>query len=265
VERLYSLIDLHCHILPGIDDGPLSQDESLAMARRAVEDGIHTIVATPHTLNGIYLNPAKKIISKVEEFQKVLSNNHIQIELCAASDVHLCPHMLEMVESGDALTINDAKKYVLLELPSQAIPKGVKDEIFSLKLNGITPIITHPERNAIIQHDLDILYEMVSMGAISQVTAMSITGDFGAFVKRAAEIMLKKRLVHIIASDAHGADIRPPVLSRAVEHAAEILGNYEEAMRMVTAVPAAILSGAMPDVPEPLHTKHKDRFFTNSF
>ncbi len=243
------MIDLHCHILPGIDDGPVSQKESLAMARRAVEDGIHTIVATPHTLNGIYLNPAREIISKVAALQNILSINQIQIELCAASDVHLCPHLLEMVDSGDALTINDAKKYMLLELPSQAIPKGVKDEIFSLKLNGITPIITHPERNGIIQHDLDILYDMVSMGAMSQVTAMSITGDFGGGVKRAAEIMLKKRLVHIIASDAHGVHNRPPVLSRAVEHAAEILGNYEEAMRMVKEVPAAILSGAMPDVP----------------
>ncbi|MBW1797522.1 MAG: tyrosine protein phosphatase [Deltaproteobacteria bacterium] len=259
------MIDLHCHILPGIDDGPVSQDESLAMARRAEEDGIHTIVATPHTLNGIHLNPAREIISKVDALQEILLNNHIQIHLCAASDVHLCPHILELVASGDALTINDAKKYILLELPSQAIPKGVKDEIFELKLNGITPIITHPERNAIIQHDLNILYDLVSMGAISQVTAMSITGDFGVFVKRAAEIMLKKRLVHIIASDAHGADKRPPALSRAVEHTAEILGSYEEAMRMVTEVPAAILSGAMPDFPEPMHTKHKDRFFTNSF
>ena len=237
----------------------MSQDESLAMARCAVEDGIHTIVATPHTLNGIYLNPAKEIISKVEALQQILSNNHIQLELRAASDVHLCPHLLEMVDSGDALTINDAKKYMLLELPSQAIPNGVKDEIFSLKLNGITPIITHPERNAIIQHDLGILYDMVSMGAMSQVTAMSITGDFGVFVKKVVEIMLKKRLVHIIASDAHGVNKRPPLLSRAVEHAAEILGNYEEAMRMVTEVPAAILSGAMPDIPLPINIKHKDR------
>ena len=225
------------------------------MARRAVEDGIHTIVATPHTLNGIYVNTAKEIISKVDALQKILSNNHIQIHLCAASDVHLCPHMLELIVSGDALTINDSKRYILLELPSQAIPKGVKDEIFELQLNGITPIITHPERNAMIQHDLNILYDLVSMGALSQITAMSLTGEFGVFVKRATEIMLKKRLVHIIASDAHSSDNRPPVLSRAVEHTAEFLGNYEEAMRMVTEVPAAILAGAMPDVPEPVHTK----------
>ncbi|MCD6296027.1 MAG: tyrosine protein phosphatase, partial [Deltaproteobacteria bacterium] len=175
------------------------------MARRAVEDGIHTIVATPHTLNGIYVNTAKEIISKVDALQKLLSSNYIQIKLYAAADVHLCPHMLERVASGDAVTINDAKKYLLLELPSQAIPKGVKDEIFELKLHGITPIITHPERNAIITHNSDILYDLVSMGALSQITAMSITGGFGVFVKRATEIMLKKRLVHIIASDAHGS------------------------------------------------------------
>ena len=259
------MIDLHCHILPGVDDGPVSQDESIAMARRAVKDGIQTIVATPHTLNGIYLNPAEEIISKVANLREMLLRNNLQLELHAAADVHLCPHMLELVASGDAFTVNDEKKYILLELPSQAIPKGVKDEIFELKLHGITPIITHPERNAIIQHDSDILYDLVSMGALGQVTAMSLTGGFGVFVRRAAEVMLKQRLVHIIASDAHSSDNRPPVLSRAVEHAAEILGSYKEAMRMVTEVPAAILAGETPDISEPIHAKHKDRFFANIF
>ncbi len=250
------MIDLHCHILPGVDDGPASQDESLAMARIAVEDGIHAVVATPHTLNGIYSNPLREVISKVATLQKSLSENHIDLLLYVGADVHLCPHLVDRITSGDAPTINDTGNFILLELPSQTIPKkGVKDEIFALKLNGITPIITHPERNAIIQHDPEILYEFISMGALSQVTAMSLTGDFGMRVKHSTEILLKYRLAHIIASDAHSSDNRPPVLSRAVENAAEILGNNEEAERMVTEVPSAIVSGKMPDIPEPTHAK----------
>lgn len=165
------MIDIHCHILPGVDDGAQSLEESLLMARRAVEDGIKTIVATPHTLN------------------------------------------------------------------------------------GITPIISHLERNLAIQHDIDILYELVSMGALYQVTAMSITRDFGGTVMQCTERPLRHRLVHIIASDAYSSDSRPPVLSQAVEAAAEILGNYDDAERMVKEVPALIFSGGVPDIPEPKGAK----------
>ena len=255
------MIDLHCHILPAVDDGPGFLEESLSMAEIAVKDGIHTIVATPHTLNGIYTNPITEIISRVSALQEVFSENHIKVQLYAGADVHLCPHMPELIERGEAGTINNAKKYMLLELPSQTVPKGVKDEIFALKLNGITAIITHAERNSIIQHDLSVLHELVGMGALSQVTAMSLTGDFGEFVRQSAEILLKHRLVQIIASDAHSPNDRPPILSQAVEHAAGILGNYEEAERMVNEIPSAILSGKPPDISEPAKPNNRSRFF----
>jgi len=249
------LIDLHCHILPGVDDGAKSLEESLLMARRAVEDGIHTIVATPHTLNGIYINSAGEVTPKVASLQETLSKNHIKLQLYVGADVHLCPHMLELIESGDAGTINNARKYILLEFPSQVVPPKVKDEIFSLKLNGITPIISHLERNPVIQHNIDILYEFIRMGALCQVTAMSITGDFGGIAMQCAERLLRHRMVHVIASDAHSSESRPPALSQAVEAAAEILENYDDAERMVTEVPAAILSGNMPEIPEPIPAK----------
>ena len=225
------------------------------MARKAVEDGIHTIVATPHTLNGLYINPAKEVTSRVANLQEALSNKDIKLQLYVGADVHLCPRMLERIESGDAGTINNKKKYILLEFPSQTIPPGVKDEIFTLIVNGITPIITHPERNPIIQHDMNILYELVRMGALCQVTAMSITGDFGETAMHCVERLLTHRLVHVIASDAHSADRRPPVLSLAVEAAAEIMGSYEDSERMVTEMPAALLSGDVLEIPEPTRAK----------
>jgi len=238
-----------------VDDGSQSLEESLSMARKAVEDSIHTIVATPHTLDGIYLNPVQEVSSRVTDLEDVLSKNNIDLRLCAGADVHLCPRMMERVASGDAGTIDNDGKYLLLELPSQTVPPGVKDEIFSLKVNGITPIISHPERNPIIQHDMNILFELVSMGALCQVTAMSITGDFGGMVMKCAEMLLKNRLVHVIASDAHSSDSRPPVLSPAVEAASEIMRSYEDAERMVKEVPAAILAGDMPEIPEPKRIK----------
>ena len=245
------MIDLHCHILPGVDDGPESVDESLAMARRAVEDGIYTIVATPHTLNGIYINAIKEVTSRVATLQETMLKNRIGLRLYAGADVHLCPHMMELIQRGEAGTINDAMKFILVELPSQTIPRGIENEIFSLKINGITPIITHPERNTTIQHDLETLYELIRIGAMSQIEAMSITGDFGGAALGCAERLLTYRLAHVIASDAHSVERRPPILSRAVEAAAEIMGNYEDAERMVTDIPSAILSGDIPEVPEP--------------
>ena len=249
------MIDIHCHILPSVDDGAQSLEESLLMARRAEEDGIDTIVATPHTLNGIHINPINEVISKVASLQETLSKNNIELTLYAGADVHLCPHMPELIESGDAGTINGAGKYILLEFPSQVVPPGVKNEIFSLRLNEITPIITHPERNPIIQKDIDILYEFVHMGALIQVTAMSITGDFGGIAMQCAERLLRHRLVHVIASDAHSSNSRPPILSQAVEAAAEILRSYDDAERMVKEVPALILSGDIPDILKPKRSR----------
>ena len=255
------MIDIHCHILPGLDDGPSSLDESLAMARRAVEDGVHTIVATPHTLNAVYMNHAKEITARVDTVQEVLSENQIDLKIYPGADVHICPNLLTRIESGDASTINHGNKYILLELPSQTIPEGIKNEIFTLTLNSITPIISHPERNAIIQHDPVILYDLLAMGALSQVTAMSLTGGFGMFVSQTAEALLRQRLIHIIASDAHSPEGRPPVLSHAVDCAAEILGSYDEAKYMVTNLPAAILCGEAVDIPEPSREKQRPGFF----
>ena len=255
------MIDLHCHILPNVDDGPGSLEESLGMAAHAVEDGIHTVVATPHALNGLHSNPSKKIIADVSALQDALSQNHIDLKLYPGADVHLCPDMVKKIKIGEACTLNGDGKYIILELPSSTLPAGVKDEIFALKMNGITPIISHPERNSNIQQDPNILYDFICMGALGQVTAMSLTGEFGKLAGNMANVLLKQRLIHIIASDAHSIQDRPPALSEAVQKAAEILKSYDEAERMVTDVPLTILAGAAPETPEPSRIKRRGRFF----
>lgn len=225
------------------------------MARTAVDDGIHTIVATPHTLNGVYSNSVHDVNSRVGRLQDALTEDRINLRLCVGADVHLCPRLLERIQDGDAGTINNTGRYILLELPFQTIPPAVKDEIFDLKVNGITPIITHPARHPVIQHDMEILYELIRMGALCQITAMSITGDFGGAVMRCAERLLKHRMVHVIASDAHSPEKRPPVLSRAVDAAAGILGSVDEAEHMVKELPIRILSGDAVEVPDPMRQK----------
>ena len=254
------MIDLHSHILPSIDDGSSSIEESIAMAKLAVSDGIRTIVATPHTLNGVYYNSSPDVINHVANLRKVLQENRIELNLYPGSEAHICAGLARKILSGEIATINNNGQYVLVEFPVQVIPSGAKNELFQLKLKGITSIIAHPERNMVFQHRLELLYDLVAMGSIVQITATSITGGLGEEAMECAHKLLDLRLAHIISTDSHSPENRLPVLSPAVEAAAEILGNINEAKEMVTIRPAAILAGKPVNLPEPKPQSKKGWF-----
>ena len=251
------MIDIHCHILPGVDDGASSLKDSLSMARLAVEDGITAVLATPHTLNGVSRNTVSDILSGISHLQDALAAEGIPLKIYPGSEVHLVTDMCLKIRSGEICTLNNNGKYVLIELPYQSVPDGIKQEIFHLKLDGITPIIAHPERNAVIQNNPHILRELIHMGALSQVTAMSIVGDFGPETMESAKGLLECRLVQLMASDAHSPRSRPPQLAHALDEAARILGNMPEAEAMVTQRPAAIIAGDTVDCPSPLEHRKK--------
>jgi len=271
-----TMIDIHTHILCGLDDGATTIEDSLEMCRIAYHDGIRTIVATPHTLNGVYQNDRPSIIAKVRELNTALLHSEIQIpkseiqnprfhpilnpeskspnpnsplRILPGADVHLCEKTLRQLDRGEVTTIGDDGKYLLIEFPFHAIPYGAEEIVFQLMTRGVIPIISHPERNLELKQNPRRYHEMIRMGCIGQVTAMSLTGGFGPAVRRFAEKLLQTGLVHVIASDAHSADGRPPVLSLAVHAAAKIVGD-QEALRMVTEYPQAVLEGRRPDFPD---------------
>jgi protein-tyrosine phosphatase len=245
------LIDLHCHILPGVDDGPADLTESLAMARQAVSDGVEKIVATPHVQNGVYHNLFSLVVENVENLQKALAAQSLPLKLYPGQEVHLCVGMIDKLSSGEISTLDTNGRYVLLELPFQGIPPGAKEEIFQLRLKGITPILAHPERNIFLQRQLEWVYDLVDMGCLVQITAMSITGRLGGDARGCAKKLLKLRLAHLIASDAHSSEYRTPVLSAGVHAAAKILGSMSEAQDMVCSRPEAVLAGLPIKIPEP--------------
>jgi len=246
------MIDIHCHILPGIDDGPLSVAESLAMVDLAVADGVSTIVATPHTFNGVYMTPPEAIASGVDALNGILTDENIRARVCPGAEVHTCNAFGRKIIDGLAGTINHSGKYVLVEFPFQTINPGTSEELFRLKHKGITPIIAHPERNILFQRDTDLLHDMVGMGCLVQITAMSITGELGEEAMGCASTLLQRHLAHVIASDAHSTWGRPPILSNGVKVAAKILGSMAEARKMVTDIPRAILCGDPVKIPDPL-------------
>ena len=156
------MIDIHSHILPGIDDGPAGMEESLKMARIAVEDGIHTIVATPHCLNGIYSNRRSDILSACAGLNRVLKEHQVPLEILPGSEARLCLEILDELEKGRLMTINDAGRYISVELPDQFIPDTVIAFINRLRGMNITPIVSHPERNPVIQNNIEVLSHIIS-------------------------------------------------------------------------------------------------------
>jgi protein-tyrosine phosphatase len=265
------MIDLHTHILAGLDDGARTIRESLLMCQIAYRDGIRTIVATPHTLNGLYQNDRSTILTKVHELKAALAkfglqnpqsefrnpikseivNPKSEITILPGADVHFSHQTLHELDGGKVMTLGDSGKFLLLEFPFQAIPFRAEDVLFQMVVKGFIPIITHPERNLEVGQNPRRYDEMIRMGCLGQVTAMSVTGGFGPEVRRVAEKLLGRGLVHLIASDAHSSDGRPPILSHAVRAAEKTVGR-EEAWKMVTEYPKAILEGRRPDVPAPI-------------
>ena len=236
------MIDMHAHILPGVDDGPATLEESLEMARMAVEDGIRVMVAAPHCLNDLYLNFRAEILSTYDELKSALEKNDIPLTLLPGSEVHLNVEIIDEIKKERLMTINDRGKHIFLELPGQLMLQGTISFIQRLRHMGITPIITHPERNPAIQHDVGLLSELISAGAFSQITADSLTGGFGRHVFRCCKRIIKQDMVHFIASDAHSSGSRPPRLSAGVKKLASMV-DEEMVERITVRFPEMVLEG----------------------
>jgi len=231
------VIDLHVHLLPDWDDGAGTLEEARAMAEVAREDGITKIGVTPHIFRATkHDGDWDGLAERKARFQSDAAAFPCEIflgaEIFVRDDIadHLRRHNL---------TINGSS-YFFIEFPADSLLPGTKDFVFNLMLQGFIPVISHPERNAEFQGRPSLLFDLVRMNCLAQVTAKSILGGFGSGPKRAAETFLRHNLVQIIASDAHDAVDRPPRLSWAVEEAAKIVGR-EKAEAMVTANPQAVL------------------------
>lgn len=221
------MIDIHSHILPAIDDGAKNIEEALEMCVIAVEDGIETIVATPHLLDGRYDHSYFEIANAVENLRRILKEKGLNLNILSGADIHAVPNLPEFLKRpGADFTLGMNGRYFLLEFPFDFAPKRQLEElVFEIMLDGFVPIITHPERCSAFQEDRALVNLFYERGALYQITAMSVTGDFGDEAEKCASYMLKRGLAHFIASDAHSAKRRKPVLSRAFK---KIEADYGE-------------------------------------
>jgi protein-tyrosine phosphatase len=248
------MIDLHTHILPDWDDGAVDWETAERMLALAREDGIGRICLTPHiyrqTKHG---DDPGALRDRMNEF--IAKTKGSLVELYAGAEVYIHPDMAQNIKEH-GLTVNGSR-YVFIEFPAEHVPNGTPELIFQITIGGFVPIISHPERNAVFANRPGVLFELVGMGALGQVTAQSLTGGFGRKTRDAAECLMKLRLIHLIASDAHNDGGRAPQLSEAVERAAKVVGE-KIAKAMVTDVPAAILEDReIPDLGDPIAPSRK--------
>jgi protein-tyrosine phosphatase len=229
------MIDIHCHILPRIDDGPSDISESIEMACIAAADGINTIVATPHLKDRADMT--EEIMSGVNELNARLTELKIPVKILRGADINV---MLFIPSLGD-YTINGTT-YLLFEFPHTHMPGNSGQIIFNAMSSGLHPIITHPERNPSVIRDPNIIIDLRETGPLVQITAGSLTGHFGPEARECAFYLLRKGAVDIIATDAHSSNGRRPVLSEGLHVAEKIVGR-KHASRMVKANPLAVIEG----------------------
>lgn len=252
------MYDLHAHILPGVDDGAKTPEDTLEMVRVAADHATRVIVATPHQKDITENWSVPHIRRLLGEVNTQIESGGLDVTLLLGMENHLALDLPDELSSGRALTIADSR-YVLVELPFFGRPNYAEEVLFQLQVQGFAPVIAHPERIELFQLDPEILKSFVIQGMLSQVTAGSIVGHFGERVRRFTDTLLRRGLVHVIASDTHApGGPRSPRLPAGVAAAAKVVG-VERAQAMVVDTPRAIIYNLPVRVDAPAETNEQPR------
>jgi protein-tyrosine phosphatase len=246
------MIDIHHHLLWGMDDGASSLETSVAMAKMAAADGITHIVCSPHS-NGQYLYDPRVIAEKITELQQLLDRDAVSVKLGRGCDFHMSYENIQEAKVDPSKFSINGLGYLLVEVPDYGLPRGLTEIFYQLQLAGLTPILTHPERNPTLQNDQSRVTEWLQRGVLVQVTAGSVLGRMGRHAERMAHELLEKRWVHFLATDAHNTTSRVPKMREAFELVAKKYGP-DYAHLMCVSNPLAVFMGKpMPPQLEPLN------------
>lgn len=244
------MIDLHCHMLPGIDDGARDLDTALQMAQLAVADGITMTACTPHIYPGLFENTHEGIRQAVASFKEELKKADIPLEITYGADIQVVPELVQSLADGTLPRLHNSR-YFLFEPPHHVSLPRMPDLIHNALLSGYVPVITHPERLTYIEDDYEKFVDAAHAGAWIQLTGGSLLGRFGPRVKKITERFLEDGVTHLLASDGHNLKNRTPELREARDAAAAILGE-EEADRLVQERPAAVIANSEPGQVTPI-------------
>lgn len=228
------MIDLHSHILPGVDDGAQTLEDSLEMARKAISQGITHLMCTPHHNNGKYNNPADKIIREVANLQGELDKRGLDLTLLEGQEVRLTEFLLTAIQRDEILFTDLDNTYLLIEFPTNEVPIYAEQIFYQLLNRGQVPVIVHPERNAVFREEPNRLVSFLEMGTLTQLTAPSIVGIFGSDIQQTARVMLEHNMLYMVASDAHNLRHRTFLMKEAYKEIEKIGGKeMVEAMQQM--------------------------------
>jgi protein-tyrosine phosphatase len=248
------MIDIHSHILPNIDDGARTIEETIELAKAAVAEGITQIIATPHNRNGQFDNHKDGIVSLVREVNIILQGEGIPLSILPGQETRIFGEIVENLDS-ELLTLNNTGKYFMVELPTNHVPRYTEKLLYNLQLQGVTPIIPHPERNREIIENPEILYKLVQAGAVTQITAASVTGRFGKKIKKFSLQCIDANLTHLVSSDSHNLKNRGFHMVEAYETIGKEFGNGVVYMMKENAVYVATGERLIKEVPERIKKK----------
>ena len=235
-----NLVDIHCHVLADIDDGPSDWEQSLNMARVAEDNGISTIVTTPHWIQGTSWQPSyKTVLEKIDKLNELLTSKKINLKVLSGMEVGISENLVDLLNSGEILTLANSK-YVLIEIPYISLPFGLEEIVFEIISAGYIPLLAHPERNKELQTNPGRILDLIDRGALAQITAGSLCGDWGDNAKDCSVEFANMDAIFAVASDGHSSNSRPPemlsglrVLESLVgeDKVLEILSNSEKIIR----------------------------------
>ncbi|MGX7108901.1 tyrosine-protein phosphatase [Facklamia miroungae] len=255
------IVDLHSHLIPGVDDGAQTLEDSIQLARIGQKEGVQHIVLTPHHRNGQYINHKHEVIAFAKQLNLDYEQAGIKVQVYPGQEIRLTQRFMDDFYNDDLLSLDETGKYYLIEFPTAKVPDfahGILSQLIEL---GITPLIAHPERNHQLAANFDDLYKLIEMGCLSQITSSSYVGLYGAKLQEIARKMIQANLVHVIASDVHHVDFRPFNMRAAFSQLENDFG--QEKVNYFLQNAKDIFNGDPVQALTPLHTKvkKKKRFF----
>ncbi|MGF3114736.1 tyrosine-protein phosphatase [Facklamia sp. P13055] len=203
------IVDLHSHLIPGVDDGAQTLEDSIYLAKMGQEEGVQHIVLTPHHRNGQFINHKEDVIKFTDKLSADYERAGLQVKVYPGQEIRLTKQFMEDYYNGDLLSLDGSDKYYLIEFPTAKVPEFAPKMLLQLIDMGITPLIAHPERNHQLAENYEDLYDLIQMGCLSQITSSSYVGLYGEKFQKTAREMIELNLAHVIASDVHHVDFRP--------------------------------------------------------
>lgn len=256
------MIDIHSHILPGVDDGSKDMEMSIEMAKIYIENNIKKVIVTPHYIEGVENNLSKDNKVILEAFKKRLKEEELDLQVFLGNEVMMSLDILKDIEEENIATLNNTR-YILIELPMFDIPLYSRDIIYELLIRGYQPIIAHPERNRVIGDDPNILFELIEEGALGQLNLGSIEGKFGKKIAETGKLLLSHNMIHFVSTDSHRSNMRTPNVKKALNILKALVDkNYYELLTYKNA--NYLLENKEIEKRTPIRYRYK-KSFLNSF